>query len=196
MKKLLSNIKDWITRHKVASIIIGVLLLTVIIGPIAEEQEKDEQAKVEQNEKETTQSEEKETESKPEETEEIKQPKKEEVSQDFKDKTEGYMAALSETYTTVGELTEAETESEMNAILQKGQMQFDNNRVYYNQLKPENSKEEALYEKVSKVDGLTARALMNAQDGLDRYDVDTINSATEDIEKASSLIGDIMIEIE
>ena len=53
-----------------------------------------------------------------------------------------------------------------------------------------------IFKKISKVDGLAARALMNAEDGLNRYDTDTIDSATKDIEESSIVMDEIMNDIE
>lgn len=213
MKNLLSNIKEWINNHRVASALIALAFIGICFAIDENENQKQD----EQNRNEVAQTESKENkadeeESKPdkvsEETEEletetidtdveeIEKPEAEGLSPEFKENTSDYFMQLSSAYSTLGDLTYAETESEMMAIIKSAQSEYDLTNEYYAALDPQTEKEKAIFKKISKVDGLAARALMNAEDGLNRYDTDTIDSATKDIEESSIVMDEIMNDIE
>lgn len=220
MKNLLSNIKEWIKNHRVASAFIALAIIMIAFAiDDSENQKQDEQNKNEVAQTETKESkpDKKESkvdekESKPKEVteeteelekeasntdvEEIEQPEKEGLSPEFKENTSNYFMQLSSAYSTLGELTTAETESEMMSIIKDAQSEYDLTNEYYTALDPQTKEEKAVFKKISKVDGLAARALMNAEDGLNRYDTDTIDSATEDIEESSVVMDEIMNDIE
>lgn len=213
MKNLLSNIKEWIKNHRVASAFIALAIIMAAFAiDDSENASKPEQNKNEVAQTETKESKADEKESKPKEVteeteeleteassadvEEIEQPEKEGLSPEFKENTSNYFMQLSSSYSTLGDLTTAETENEMMSIIKDAQSEYDLTNEYYTALDPQTKEEKAVFKKISKVDGLAARALMNAEDGLNRYDTETINSATEDIEESSVVMDDIMNDIE
>lgn len=213
MKNLLSNIKEWIKKHRVASALIALAFIGICFAiDDSENQKQDEQNKNEVAQSESKENKTDEEESKSDEVteeteelekevsntdvEEIEQPKKEGLSPEFKENTSDYFMQLSSAYSTLGDLTYAETETEMMAIIKSAQSEYDLTNKYYAALDPQTEEEKAIFKKISKVDGLAARALMNAEDGLNRYDTDTIDSATEDIEESSIVMDEIMNDIE
>lgn len=217
MKNLLSNTKEWIKNHRVASALIALAFIGICFA-IDEnenekqaEQNKEEVAQSQDNKKETKsekkESEPKEVESETEkletkadetkdDIEKIKQPKTKGLSPEFKDNVSSYFIQLSSSYSTLGDLTDAETESEMMSVIKSAQSEYDLTNKYYAALDPQTEEEKAVFKKITKVDGLAARALMNAEDGLNRYDTETIDSATEDIEESEVVMDDIMNDIE
>ena len=210
MKNLLSNIKEWIKNHRVASALIALGFIAVCFAvDDSENQKQDEQNKNEVAQSESKENKADEEESKPDEVaeeletevidtdlEEIEQPEAEGLSPEFKENTSDYFMQLSSAYSTLGDLTYAETESEMMTVIKSAQSEYDLTNEYYAALDPQTEEEKAIFKKISKVDGLAARALMNAEDGLNRYDTDTIDSATEDIEESSIVMDEIMNDIE
>lgn len=213
MKNLLSNIKEWIKKHRVASALIALAFIGICFAiDDNENQKQDEQNKNEVAQSESKENKTDEEESKPDkvaeeteeleteaidtEIEEIEQPEAEGLSPEFKENANDYFMQLSSAYLTLGDLTYAETETEMMAIIKSAQSEYDLTNEYYAALNPQTEEEKAIFKKISKVDGLAARALMNAEDGLNRYDTDTIDSATEDIEESSIVIDEIMNDIE
>lgn len=206
MKNLLSNIKEWIKNHRVASALIALAFIGICFAiDDSENQKQDEQNKNEVAQSESKENKTDEEESKPDEvaeeteeleTEEIEQPEAEGLSPEFKENTSDYFMQLSSAYSTLGDLTYAETESEMMTVIKSAQSEYDLTNEYYAALDPQTEEEKAMFKKISKVDGLAARALMNAEDGLNRYDTDTIDSATEDIEESSIVMDEIMNDIE
>lgn len=198
MKNLLSNIKEWIKNHRVASalIVLGFIAVCFAVDD-NENQKQDEQNKTEVAQSESKENKTDEEESKPDEVvEEIERPEAEGLSPEFKQNTSDYFMQLSSAYSTLGDLTYAETESEMMTVIKSAQSEYDLTNEYYAALDPQTEEEKAVFKKISKVDGLAARALMNAEDGLNRYDTDTIDSATEDIEESSIVMDEIMNDIE
>lgn len=198
MKNLLSNIKEWIKKHRVASALIALAFIGICFAiDDNENQKQDEQNKTEVAQSESKEDKADEEESKPDEVaEETEQPEAEGLSPEFKENTSDYFMQLSSAYSTLGDLTYAETESEMMTIIKSAQSEYDLTNEYYAALDPQTKEEKDLFKKISKVDGLAARALMNAEDGLNRYDTDTIDSATEDIEESSIVMDEIMNDIE
>lgn len=208
MKNLLSNIKEWIKKHRVASALIALGFIAVCFAvDDSENQKQDEQNKNEVAQSESKENKADEEESKPDEVveeteaietdvEEIEQPEAEGLSPEFKENTSDYFMQLSSAYSTLGDLTYAETETEMMTVIKSAQSEYDLTNEYYAALDPQTEKEKEVFKKISKVDGLAARALMNAEDGLNRYDTDTIDSATEDIEESSIVMDEIMNDIE
>lgn len=220
MKNLLSNIKEWIKNHRVASALIALAFIGICFAiDDSENQKQDEQNKNEVAQSESKENKADEEESKPDEeengtdevaeeteeleteaidtdVEEIEQPEAEGLSPEFKENTSDYFMQLSSAYSTLGDLTYAETETEMMTIIKSAQSEYDLTNEYYAALDPQTEEEKEVFKKISKVDGLAARALMNAEDGLNRYDTDTIDSATEDIEESSIVMDEIMNDIE
>lgn len=217
MKNLLSNIKEWMKQHKVAStfIIIALVFVAFVIdegeNEKQEEQNKKEVSQSEDNKKEAK-SEKKESETKKgdsetekletkadetkDDIEEIKKPKAKGLSPEFKDNASSYFIQLSSSYSTLGDLTDSETESEMMTVIKSAQAEYDQTKQYYTALDPQSNKEKAVFDKISKVDGLAARALMNAETGLNTQDTELIDLAAEDIEESSVVMDDIMDDIE
>lgn len=213
MKNLLSNIKEWIKNHRAASALIALAFIGICFAiDDSENQKQDEQNKNEVAQSESKESKTNEEESKSDEVveeteeleteaidtdvEEIEQPEAEGLSPEFKENTSDYFMQLSSAYSTLGDLTYAETEKEMMTVIKSAQSEYDLTNEYYAALDPQTEEEKDIFKKVSKVDGLAARALMNAEDGLNRYDTEAIDSATEDIEESSIVMDDIMNDIE
>ena len=216
MKNLLSNIKEWIKNHRVASAFIA---LAIIMAAFAID-DSENASKPEQNKNEVAQMETKESkpdkkESKPkevaEETEvedvetedvtpeidkaetEIEQPKQDGLSEEFADNAGSYLMQLSVSYETLGLLTDAEDEREMMNIIKTAQSDYDETNQYFTNLDPQNDVEQKMYDKLLDIDTLATSALINAEDGLKTDDVDLINQATEDIE-SSAIIADTIYE--
>ena len=223
MKNLLSNIKEWIKNHRVASAFIA---LAIIMAAFAID-DSENASKPEQNKNEVAQTETKESkpdkkeskadekESKPkevtEETEvedvetedvtpeidkaetEIEQPKQDGLSEEFADNAGSYLMQLSVSYETLGLLTDAEDEREMMNIIKTAQSDYDETNQYFTNLDPQNGAEQKMYDKLLDIDTLASSALINAEDGLKTNDVDLINQATEDIE-SSAVIADTIYE--
>ena len=97
---------------------------------------------------------------------------------------------------TLGDLQTATSESEMMSIIKDGQAEYDKSNLYFTQLDPQNEKEEEIFEKLSEIDRLTSRALVDVESGLNEYDTELINSATLDIEQAGQIATEIGNEVE
>lgn len=221
MKNLLSNIKEWIKNHRVASAFIALAIIMAAFAiDDSENASKPEQNKNEVAQMETKESKADEKESKPkevaEETEdvetkvedvenedvtpeidkaetEIEQPKQDGLSEEFADNAGSYLMQLSVSYETLGLLTDAEDEKEMMNIIKTAQSDYDETNQYFTNLEPQNDAEKKVYDKLLDIDTLASSALINAEDGLKTNDVDLINQATEDIE-SSAVIADTIYE--
>lgn len=221
MKNLLSNIKEWIKNHRVASAFIALAIIMAAFAiDDSENASKPEQNKNEVAQMETKESKADEKESKPkevaEETEdvetkvedvenedvtpeidkaetEIEQPKQDGLSEEFADNAGSYLMQLSVSYETLGLLTDAEDEREMMNIIKTAQSDYDETNQYFTNLDPQNDAEQKMYDKLLDIDTLATSALINAEDGLKTNDVDLINQATEDIE-SSAVIADTIYE--
>ena len=221
MKNLLSNIKEWIKNHRVASAFIALAIIMAAFAiDDSENASKPEQNKNEVAQMETKESKADEKESKPkevaEETEdvetkvedvenedvtpeidkaetEIEQPKQDGLSEEFADNAVSYLMQLSVSYETLGLLTDAEDEREMMNIIKTAQSDYDETNQYFTNLDPQNDAEQKMYDKLLDIDTLATSALINAEDGLKTNDVDLINQATEDIE-SSAVIADTIYE--
>lgn len=221
MKNLLSNIKEWIKKHRVASAFIALAIIMAAFAiDDSENQKQDEQNKNEVAQTETKESKPDKKESNPkevtEETEdvetkvedvenedvtpeidkaetEIEQPKQDGLSEEFADNAGSYLMQLSVSYETLGLLTDAEDEREMMNIIKTAQSDYDETNQYFTNLDPQNDAEQKMYDKLLDIDTLATSALINAEDGLKTNDVDLINQATEDIE-SSAVIADTIYE--
>ena len=221
MKNLLSNIKEWIKNHRVASAFIALAIIMAAFAiDDSENASKPEQNKNEVAQTETKESKADEKESKPkevaEETEDVKtevedvetedvtpeidkaetgieQPKQDGLSEEFADNAGSYLMQLSVSYETLGLLTDAEDEREMMNIIKTAQSDYDETNQYFTNLDPQNDVEQKMYDKLLDIDTLATSALINAEDGLKTDDVDLINQATEDIE-SSAIIADTIYE--
>lgn len=214
-QSFMQKVKEWIKAHKVASTFIAI---AVIIAAFAidnaeqEQQEKENKQATEQSEKQH----EKEDKAKDEKADEIEvdneevantendveevetdveESKQDELSDEFRTNASNYLDQVAISYMTLGDLQTATTESEMMGIIKDGQAEYNKSNQYYTQIDPQNEKEQELFEKISKIDGLTSRALMNVEAGLN-YDTELIDLATEDIEKAGQIATEIETEVE
>lgn len=187
---------EWIKANRIKSVIIAL----VLIGVIGAAATSDEEVKTDDTKQETKEPKKevaKETEDVSTEIEdvetEVEQPKQEGLSEEFADNAESYLIQLSISYGTLGELTNAEDETEMMNIIKTAQSDYDETNQYFANLDPQNDTEEKVYDKLLDIDTLASSALINAEDGLKTNDVDLINQATEDIE-ASGIIADTIYE--
>ena len=211
------KVKEWIKAHKVASTFIAI---AVIIAAFAidnenqEQQEKENKQAVEQSEKQHAK-EDKAKEEKADEVEvdneevanaendveEVKTDveesnKDDELSDEFRTHASNYLDQVATSYMTLGDLQTATTESEMMSIIKDGQAEYNKSNQHYTQIDPQNEKEQEVFEQISKIDGLTSRALMNVEAGLNDYDTELIELATEDIEEAGQIATEIESEVE
>lgn len=210
-QSFMQKVKEWIKAHKVASTFIAI---AVIIAAFAidnaeqEQQEKENKQAIEQSEKqhekedkadeiEVDNEEVANTENDVEEVEtDVEESKQDELSDEFRTNASNYLDQVSISYMTLGDLQTATTESEMMGIIKDGQAEYNKSNQYYTQIDPQNEKEQEVFEQISKIDGLTSRALMNVEAGLNDYDTELIDLATEDIEKAGQIATEIETEVE
>ena len=211
-QSFMQKVKEWIKAHKVASTFIAI---AVIIAAFAidsnnqEQQEKENKQVVEQSEKQHAK-EDKAKEEKADEVEvdneevanaendveEVKTDveesnKDDELSDEFRTHASNYLDQVATSYMTLGDLQTATTESEMMSIIKDGQAEYNKSNQHYTQIDPQNEKEQEVFEQISKIDGLTSRALMNVEAGLNDYDTELIELATEDIEEAGQIATEI-----
>lgn len=215
-QSFMQKVKEWIKAHKVASTFIAI---AVIIAAFAidnseqEQQEKENKQATEQSEKqhekedkakdekasdvEVDNEEVANTENDVEEVEtDVEESKQDELSDEFRTNASNYLDQVAISYMTLGDLQTATTESEMMGIIKDGQAEYNKSNQYYTQIDPQNEKEQEVFEQISKIDGLTSRALMNVEAGLNDYDTELIDLATEDIEKAGQIATEIETEVE
>lgn len=211
------KVKEWIKAHKVLSIIIAAVVIMAafaIDNANQEQKEKDNKQAIEQSEKQHAK-EDKAKEDKADEVEvdneevanaendveEVKTDveesnKDDELSDEFRTHASNYLDQVAISYMTLGDLQTATTESEMMSIIKDGQAEYNKSNQHYTQIDPQNEKEQEVFEQISKIDGLTSRALMNVEAGLNDYDTELIELATEDIEEAGQIATEIESEVE
>lgn len=215
-QSFMQRVKEWIKAHKIWSIIIAIAIIIIafaVDGANQEQQEQDNKQAVEQSEKQHAKedkakkekADKKEVASKSEKAEnDVKETKadvkkneqSDELSNDFRMDASNYLNQVATAYMTLGDLQTATSESEMISIIKEGQAEYDKANQYYNAIDPQNDKEQKIYEKISRIDGLSSRALMNVETGLNEYDTELIESATEDIEQAGDIANEIENEVE
>lgn len=211
------KVKEWIKAHKVLSIIIAAVVIMAafaIDNANQEQKEKDNKQAIEQSEKQHA----KEDKAKEEKADEVEVDNEEvanaendveevktdveenkqddELSDEFRTHASNYLDQVAISYMTLGDLQTATTESEMMSIIKDGQAEYNKSNQHYTQIDPQNEKEQEVFEQISKIDGLTSRALMNVEAGLNDYDTELIELATEDIEEAGQIATEIESEVE
>ena len=214
-QSFMQKVKEWIKANKVKSIIIAALVIMAAFAmddPSQEQQEKDNKQATEQSEKQQAKDE-KEVDNKEvadagsdveeveTDVEEVKTDVEEnkqddELSDEFRTNASDYLNQVAISYMTLGDLQTATSESEMMSVIKDGQSEYDKSNQYFTQLDPQNEKEQEIFEKLSEIDGLTSRALINVEAGLNDYDAELINLATEDIEQAGQIATEIENEVE
>lgn len=199
-EKFTVRVQNWIKANRIKSVIIALVLISVIGAAATSDEEvktDDTKQEAKQETKEPKKEVAKETEDVSTEIEdvetEVEQPKQEGLSEEFADNAESYLIQLSISYGTLGELTNAEDETEMMNIIKTAQSDYDETNQYFTNLEPQNDAEQKLYDKILDIDTLASSALINAEDGLKANDVDLINQASEDIE-SSGIIADTLYE--
>ena len=218
-QSFMQKVKEWIKAHKVAStfIAIAVIITAFAIDNAEQEQQaKDNKPATEQSEKQQAKddkADEKEVDNKEvadtgsdveeveTDVEEVKtdveeNKQDEELSSEFRTYASNYLDQVALSYMTLGDLQTATSESEMMSIIKDGQAEYDKSNLYFTQLDPQNEKEEEIFEKLSEIDRLTSRALVDVESGLNEYDTELINSATLDIEQAGQIATEIGNEVE
>lgn len=218
-QSFMQKVKEWIKAHKVAStfIAIAVIIFAFAIDNAEQEQQaKDNKPATEQSEKQQAKddkADEKEVDNKEvadagsdveeveTDVEEVKtdveeNKQDEELSSEFRTYASNYLDQVALSYMTLGDLQTATSESEMMSIIKDGQAEYDKSNLYFTQLDPKNEKEEEIFEKLSEIDRLTSRALVDVESGLNEYDTELINSATLDIEQAGQIATEIGNEVE
>lgn len=218
-QSFMQKVKEWIKAHKVAStfIAIAVIITAFAIDNAEQEQQaKDNKPATEQSEKQQAKddkADEKEVDNKEvadtgsdveeveTDVEEVKtdveeNKQDEELSSEFRTYASNYLDQVALSYMTLGDLQTATSESEMMSIIKDGQAEYDKSNLYFTQLDPRNEKEEEIFEKLSEIDRLTSRALVDVESGLNEYDTELINSATLDIEQAGQIATEIGNEVE
>lgn len=221
-QSFIQKVKEWIKANKVKSIIIAALVIMAAFAmddPSQEQQEKENKQAVEQSEKqhakEDKAKDEKVKDEKADEVEvdneevanaesdveEVKTDVEEnkqddELSDEFRTNASDYLNQVAISYMTLGDLQTATSESEMMSVIKDGQSEYDKSNQYFTKLDPQNEKEQEIFEKLSEIDGLTSRALMNVETGLNDYDTELIELATKDIEEAGQIATEIENEVE
>lgn len=218
-QSFMQKVKEWIKAHKVASIFIAIAVIIfafAIDNAEQEQQAKDDKPATEQSEKQQAKddkADEKEVDNKEvadtgsdveeveTDVEEVKtdveeNKQDEELSSEFRTYASNYLDQVALSYMTLGDLQTATSESEMMSIIKDGQAEYDKSNLYFTQLDPQNEKEEEIFEKLSEIDRLTSRALVDVESGLNEYDTELINSATLDIEQAGQIATEIGNEVE
>ena len=218
-QSFMQKVKEWIKANKVKSIIIAALVIMAAFAmddPSQEQQEKDNKPATEQSEKQQAKddkADEKEVDDKEvtdtgndveeigtdveESKTDVEESKQDdELSDEFRTHASDYLDQVAISYMTLGDLQTATSESEMMSVIKDGQSEYDKSNQYYTQIDPQNEKEQKVFEQISKIDGLTSRALMNVEAGLNEYDTELIDLATEDIEEAGQIATEIENEVE
>ena len=218
-QSFMQKVKEWIKANKVKSIIIAALVIMAAFAmddPSQEQQEKDNKPATEQSEKQQAKddkADEKEVDDKEvtdtgndveeigtdveESKTDVEESKQDdELSDEFRTNASDYLNQVAISYMTLGDLQTATSESEMMSVIKDGQSEYDKSNQYFTQLDPQNEKEQEIFEKLSEIDGLTSRALINVEAGLNDYDAELINLATEDIEQAGQIATEIENEVE
>lgn len=218
-QSFMQKVKEWIKANKVKSIIIAALVIMAAFAmddPSQEQQEKDNKPATEQSEKQQAKddkADEKEVDDKEvtdtgndveeigtdveESKTDVEESKQDdELSDEFRTNASDYLNQVAISYMTLGDLQTATSEREMMSVIKDGQSEYDKSNQYFTQLDPQNEKEQEIFEKLSEIDGLTSRALMNVEAGLNDYDAELINLATEDIEQAGQIATEIENEVE
>lgn len=218
-QSFMQKVKEWIKANKVKSIIIAALVIMAAFAmddPSQEQQEKDNKPATEQSEKQQAKddkADEKEVDDKEvtdtgndveeigtdveESKTDVEESKQDdELSDEFRINASDYLNQVAISYMTLGDLQTATSEREMMSVIKDGQSEYDKSNQYFTQLDPQNEKEQEIFEKLSEIDGLTSRALMNVEAGLNDYDAELINLATEDIEQAGQIATEIENEVE
>lgn len=218
-QSFMQKVKEWIKEHKILTVIIAVALIIVsfaVDGANQEQQEKENKQATEQSEKQQAKDdktddkevdnkevadagsdvEEVETDVEEVETDVEENKQDEELSSEFRTYASNYLDQVALSYMTLGDLQTATSESEMMSIIKDGQAEYDKSNLYFTQLDPKNEKEEEIFEKLSEIDRLTSRALVDVESGLNEYDTELINSATLDIEQAGQIATEIGNEVE
>ena len=218
-QSFMQKVKEWIKAHKVAStfIAIAVIITAFAIDDAEQEQQaKDNKPATEQSEKQQAKDdkaddkevdnkevadagsdvEEVETDVEEVETDVEENKQDEELSSEFRTYASNYLDQVALSYMTLGDLQTATSESEMMSIIKDGQAEYDKSNLYFTQLDPQNEKEGEIFEKLSEIDRLTSRALVDVESGLNEYDTELINSATLDIEQAGQIATEIGNEVE
>ena len=218
-QSFMQKVKEWIKAHKVAStfIAIAVIITAFAIDDAEQEQQaKDNKPATEQSEKQQAKDdkaddkevdnkevadagsdvEEVETDVEEVKTDVEENKQDEELSSEFRTYASNYLDQVALSYMTLGDLQTATSESEMMSIIKDGQAEYDKSNLYFTQLDPQNEKEGEIFEKLSEIDRLTSRALVDVESGLNEYDTELINSATLDIEQAGQIATEIGNEVE
>lgn len=218
-QSFMQKVKEWIKEHKILTVIIAVALIIVsfaVDGANQEQQEKENKQATEQSEKQQAKDdkaddkevdnkevadagsdvEEVETDVEEFKTDVEENKQDEELSSEFRTYASNYLDQVALSYMTLGDLQTATSESEMMSIIKDGQAEYDKSNLYFTQLDPQNEKEEEIFEKLSEIDRLTSRALVDVESGLNEYDTELINSATLDIEQAGQIATEIGNEVE
>lgn len=218
-QSFMQKVKEWIKANKVKSIIIAALVIMAAFAmddPSQEQQEKDNKPATEQSEKQQAKddkADEKEVDDKEvtdtgndveeigtdveESKTDVEESKQDdELSDEFRTNASDYLNQVAISYMTLGDLQTATSEREMMSVIKDGQSEYDKSNQYYTQIDPQNEKEQEVFEQISKIDGLTSRALMNVEAGLNDYDTELIELATEDIEEAGQIATEIESEVE
>ena len=218
-QSFMQKVKEWIKANKVKSIIIAALVIMAAFAmddPSQEQQEKDNKPATEQSEKQQAKddkADEKEVDDKEvtdtgndveeigtdveESKTDVEESKQDdELSDEFRTNASDYLNQVAISYMTLGDLQTATSEREMMSVIKDGQSEYDKSNQYFTQLDPQNEKEQEIFEKLSEIDGLSSRALINVEAGLNDYDAELINLATEDIEQAGQIATEIENEVE
>lgn len=123
-------------------------------------------------------------------------PSENELSSKYKHKAKRYIEKVSKSYRTMGELSEDNlTDGKILNIMHAAQDEFEKAQNTYNVLDPKTDKDKEVQKKIERINALTDRAYMNAEQGFNDRDEQLIESATDDIEESGDNMHELQIDL-
>lgn len=123
-------------------------------------------------------------------------PSQNELSSKYKHKAKRYIDKVSKSYRTMGELSEDNlTDGKILNIMHDAQDEFEKAQNTYDVLDPKTDKDKEVQKKIERINALTDRAYMNAEDGFNNRDEQLIESATDDIDESGENMHELQIDL-
>ena len=111
-----------------------------------------------------------------------------EITESFRTEAYQYLTDLTTSYETIGGLADTEELSDMKEIVANGKSDFSIAEESFKNINPTNDKEQEIYTKLTRINGLSKSAIKKAETGLENEDVYTLESATNDIDESNSIM--------
>ncbi len=111
-----------------------------------------------------------------------------EITESFRTEAYQYLTDLTTSYETIGGLADTEELSDMKEIVANGKSDFSIAEESFKNINPTNDKEQEIYTKLTRINGLSKSAIEKAETGLENEDVYTLESATNDIDESNSIM--------